>query len=152
MELPQPSAVEKFRVTQLYALLTLWYSTKGEDWEDNDGWLIKENECTWYGITCTKLKLEGSEVAQDMVTKVLLFSLNTVDNDNNLVGSIPADIALLQNIEDFNAFGQKGLSGTLPSSLKALTKMEEFSVQGCDLSGSLPEGIGDWKNLKEFHV
>lgn len=155
--------MDEFRVTQLYALLSLWYSTNGDNWVDNEGWLIdesgliNENECTWYGIGCTKLNLGGAVGVQDVVTQILMFSESTLEDDaedndynNNLVGSIPADIGLLENIKLFYFYKQPELAGTLPNSLKALTKLEEFTVAGCNLSGSLPEGIGFWKDLKEF--
>ena len=39
------------RLTQRYSLLTLWYSTNGTSWFQNQGWLTAENECTWFGIS-----------------------------------------------------------------------------------------------------
>lgn len=51
------------RVDQRYALATLYYSTNGNSWKNNEGWLEPVDECTWAGVTCddfnvvTELKL-----------------------------------------------------------------------------------------------
>jgi hypothetical protein len=43
-----------FRVTQRYALATLYYSTKPEGWEINYGWnTFHDAECGWYGVDYT---------------------------------------------------------------------------------------------------
>jgi hypothetical protein len=39
-------------VAQRYALATFYYSTNGDGWTDNSGWLTGGNECMWLGITC----------------------------------------------------------------------------------------------------
>ena len=43
---------DRNRLVQRYALLTLWYSLNGDAWVKNDGWLVAEDECSWYGIAC----------------------------------------------------------------------------------------------------
>ena len=49
-------------VYQRYALMTLYYSTKGDSWKDNTKWGKSVSECYWFGIECnggnvTKLAL-----------------------------------------------------------------------------------------------
>ena len=39
-------------IVQRYALATFYFSTDGEDWENNDRWLSSSDECNWHGITC----------------------------------------------------------------------------------------------------
>ena len=40
-------------LVQRYALATIYFSTDGEDWENNDRWLSGSDECNWYGIECS---------------------------------------------------------------------------------------------------
>jgi hypothetical protein len=40
-------------VQQRYALATFYYSTNGDDWTNDAGWLTGANECMWFGVTCT---------------------------------------------------------------------------------------------------
>lgn len=148
----EPSPVDEFRLTQLYALLSLYFSTDGEDWLENGEWLLNEDECTWYGITCSRVNLGGGVGVQDVVTEIDLTRTSASSEDNNLEGSIPADIGLLENLETLAFYHQPGLSGNVPSSLETLTKMVVFSIGGCSFSGALPEGIGGWTDLKEFWV
>ena len=41
---------EEDRLIQRYILTVLYFATDGDDWENNDGWLIDANECNWFGI------------------------------------------------------------------------------------------------------
>lgn len=40
------------RLTQRYAAVVLYFSTRGEDWNDNTAWLSANSECEWAGLTC----------------------------------------------------------------------------------------------------
>ena len=93
------------RLTQRYSLLTLWYSTNGPSWFQNQGWLTAENECTWFGITCNS----NMAVVQIGSTEMTLLR-------NNLSGHIPPDIALLKSTQYIQAANNPNLVGPLPSS------------------------------------
>jgi hypothetical protein len=69
---------------QRYALATLFYSTNGHSWNDNSVWMSDENECGWYNYGGSLCKSGSVE------TLTLLF--------NNLVGTIPNELALLSNL------------------------------------------------------
>jgi len=66
-------------------LATLYYSTNGDLWENNTGWLSNGDECGWFysddGLFCSD---NGSVVVLNL-------------SANNLKGSLPDDIALLSN-------------------------------------------------------
>ena len=43
------------RVIQRYAAAVLYFSTGGENWNDNTLWLSTESECEWSGLTCDSI-------------------------------------------------------------------------------------------------
>ena len=78
------------RIIQRYALAVVYYSTDGDDWRNNNRWLVDGvvgNECGWYGVTCTL----------GIVTKLSMIN-------NNLDGAIPVEIASLTELCKFLTF------------------------------------------------
>jgi hypothetical protein len=67
-----------------YALATLFFSTNGAGWNDNGTWMSNEDECRWYS-NGAGLCISGS-----------IDSLSL--GGNNLVGTIPNELALLSNL------------------------------------------------------
>ena len=39
-------------IAQRYGLATFYFSTNGEAWTQNTGWLGTAGECDWFGVTC----------------------------------------------------------------------------------------------------
>lgn len=39
-------------VVNRFALSAVYYSTGGEQWRNNDGWLGEDDACDWFGIVC----------------------------------------------------------------------------------------------------
>ncbi len=37
---------------QRYGLVTFYFATNGENWDERSGWLGNEHECFWFGIDC----------------------------------------------------------------------------------------------------
>jgi hypothetical protein len=71
---------------QRYALATLFFSTNGASWNDNSTWMSDEDECGWYNngaSLCTRGSVEALSLP-----------------DNNLVGTIPDELALLTNMSE----------------------------------------------------
>jgi hypothetical protein len=69
---------DAFRLTQRYALLTLWFQVDQSEfpWKNDAGWTTAENECVWAGITC-----------DDKDNPVVVTEINL--KLNNLHGRIP---------------------------------------------------------------
>jgi len=78
------------RKIQRYVLATLYYSTNGDDWYNNDGWLTDSDECEWYNGANT-----WSFCVSGLVSELDLYDSSI--GGNNLVGTIPDEIALLSN-------------------------------------------------------
>lgn len=57
-------------VYQRYGLSTLYYSTDGENWVQNTGWVKPgENECEWYNVTCEEDLVVAISLGKSMVCK-----------------------------------------------------------------------------------
>jgi hypothetical protein len=39
-------------IEQRYGLQVLYFSTGGDEWDENSGWLGEDQECLWYGVEC----------------------------------------------------------------------------------------------------
>lgn len=78
---------DQFRLSQRFALLSLWFADSEGAWDNSEGWLQAEDECTWFGVTCSEQDI-GGETA-NVVTQVELV-------DNNLQLQLPADLVLLE--------------------------------------------------------
>ena len=76
MKKPPPSNEQL--LADVYALMTLYHSTGGENWTNNEGWLTR-SPCGWYGITCSPFDY------------VIGINLTT----NNLQGSLPPELAFI---------------------------------------------------------
>jgi hypothetical protein len=72
---------------QRYTLAVLHYSTNGNNWIGKDGWLSNEEECDWYNTD------DGSFCKNGSVVVLGLY-------DNNLVGKIPNELALLSSLSE----------------------------------------------------
>ena len=43
------------RLIQRYAAVVLYFSTRGEEWNDSTSWLSANSECEWAGLTCNMI-------------------------------------------------------------------------------------------------
>ncbi|MCP4396914.1 MAG: PEP-CTERM sorting domain-containing protein [bacterium] len=111
------------------ALETLYNSTDGDNWDNNIGWLQIDSPCGWFGVSC----VDGH------VTQVAL-------NENQLDGSIPADLEKLQHLEGLH-LSMNHLSGEIPLQLGSLSFLHDLSLGGNDLKGEIPSQLGNLLNL-----
>ncbi len=109
-------------------LVSLYNSTDGANWKNNTNWLTGPLS-TWFGIT----------VETDSVTRIQL-------KDNNLVGTIPAELGQLAKLE-LLVLDTNKLSGTIPIELGQLKNLQSLYLNGNQLSGSIPDELGQLSKL-----
>lgn len=83
-----------------YALASIYYSFRGENWTNSENWLTGEHACKWHGVICDRSQAS------------YVFELDL--SNNNVVGTIPIQISLLSDLRSLILTGNK-LTGTIPS-------------------------------------
>ena len=128
----------EWKTIQRYALAVLYYSTDGENWTNRDGWLTDNDECTWYSDSLDPVCAESGEF------------LRLVLYGNNLVGSIPPEVALLSDsLLSLRFKDEHMLNGTIPTELGLLTNLAFFYFVNTALSGTIPSELG---RLTQVHL
>jgi hypothetical protein len=128
---------------QRYCLAVFYYSTNGDRWTNNGGWLSDENECTWFTRA-----LRGEACDSNGLFIGLRLSFN------RLGGELPPEIGLLTGLEAVSIGGGFGgsVDGILPSYLGLLTQMQFFNVRDNDFSGTIPPELGAWTDLDVLNL
>jgi Leucine-rich repeat (LRR) protein len=119
------------------ALVKLYESTGGADWNENEGWLV-DPIADWYGVTA---KLTGLQIR---VTALEL-------SENNLDGSIPSELGNLDEVAILD-LSHNNLTGSIPSSFADLALLQELTLNGNDLSGEIPSDIKNWTLLQSLEL
>jgi hypothetical protein len=127
-------------ILQRFALATLYYSTSGDQWGRNDGWLTEENECLWY----TRSLLSPCNRFGEYTDLNLAF--------NNLEGSLPGELALLAQSLQKISVPTNSLIGVIPTAIGQLSKLESLDLAANAITGSLPSELGQLSNLLLFSV
>jgi hypothetical protein len=145
-----------FRVQQRYALLTLFFQQLDEggafnaSWTNSLGWLVDDDECNWFGITCESTDLGGTIGTQNVVIEL---NINNADQyaGNNVSGTLSSDLGLLSMLQ-VAGFQYNTLAGTIPDALSLWTDLVYFDVSYNALTGLLPESTGRWTALSYIDV
>lgn len=119
------------RITQRYALMTLYLSTSPDGWDTNIGWdEFSEDECDWYGIKTCRFLDDGT------------FGVSNIELGNNgLAGSLPSEIcALAPNLESLDMRGN-ALVGDIPTCLKDFDNLAQVLLNNNQFSGEIPTGL-----------
>ena len=120
------------------ALVALYNSTNGSAWNNNSNWLNGPIN-TWYGITVVDWP------GEDRVWAINL-------PDNNLNGSIPADIGYMDILGEICLYDNANLTGTLPPEIGKLTNVWNLRIYNTGISGSIPPEIGHMSNLSYINL
>jgi hypothetical protein len=121
--------VTQIPTEECQALIALYESTDGANWDNNDGWNDTSTPCNddddggWYGVTCVS----------EQVTRLYLYS-------NELNGEIPPELGDLSGLERLLLF-DNALSGVIPPELGDLSQLEYLWLQNSGLCGNIPDTL-----------
>ena len=119
------STVATIPTAESIALVALYDSTDGDNWNNNTGWLLSADPCSWREVTCSS----GHVIRLDLVL-------------NDLTGSIPPELGNLTALQ-YLGRGWNQLTGTIPAELGDLTDLSYLSLNANNLTGSIPAELGD---------
>jgi hypothetical protein len=151
-------------ILQRFALATLFYSTSGDQWRRNDGWLTEENECLWYTRSLlspcnavgeyTHLNLPSNSLAGSLPGELALLapSLQTITvPTNSLIGGLPTAICKLSKLESLD-LAANPITESIPSELGQLSNLLLFSIYETRVTGQVPAELANLTNLTELYI
>ena len=154
----------EWRKKQLFALSTLFYSLRGEEWEEaiRESFMVYDkSECDWYsGVFAgyiynfveQKFKLYGRDTNDTTCTEDGIFTRANIDfplpldnGDPTIWGArksgIPMEISLLSSLEEFslrNFFTNWPVSEILIPELSQLSSLRVITLADVDATGTVP--------------
>mmetsp|Transcript_26969 Transcript_26969/g.56758 ORF Transcript_26969/g.56758 Transcript_26969/m.56758 type:complete len:708 (+) Transcript_26969:166-2289(+) len=114
---------------QRYAMAVFYYSTDGDNWQTQDGWLKEGSECNWHGIQGLGNCLEGCTNDGDICGITMKY--------NRISGSIPSEMGILTQMRYFE-IQNNVLTGTIPTEIGNWNKLSAFLVNWNKLEGTFP--------------
>ena len=141
----------------LDALVALYNSTDGDNWNNNSGWLDTCDVCQWYGVNCTgtghvnAVDLRNNNLSGTLPSQLgELAYLSTLRLDNNnLSGEIPSELGNIPFLFFFTA-GSNQFSGVIPNSFSQLSNLTFLHLEDNELEGTIPTDLGSGTRLRSL--
>ena len=145
------------------ALIALYVSTDGDNWTNNTNWDINAtptpNELSsWYGVTVRQGEVASLELQDNNLIGTLPAELGDLSNLeelslhlNSLSGEIPIELGNLSRLRDLSLFSNS-LTGEIPTELANLSQLQELSLYGNTLSGEIPLELGSLLQLESLEL
>lgn len=141
------------------ALIALYRSTGGDNWNNKTNWCSDKPVSEWYGISTDSYGLVKSI---SLISNNLDGTLPEEIGDfkhldylqmfgNNLSGTVPASIANLKLLSYFN-LANNNFEGEVLKYLTGLSKLGFIYLTNNNFSGSIPDKLADLKNLYYFDI
>jgi len=151
------TANAQVNVQDSLALVDLYNSTNGPNWDNNSGWLTGPVS-KWYGITVTDTRVTKISLVHNKLNGKIASSIGNLENlgslslgANQLSGSIPASIGKLVNLLSLS-LAVNQLSGSIPASMGKLANLQLLNLYNNQLSGSIPSSISNLANLRSLDL
>lgn len=130
----------KHEIIERFALMSLWFTNGGANWIIKEGWASASSICDWEGVTCCKEyfpELDPHQCIGQDENRIVELDLH----DNNLVGPIPAAIALLDACASL-MLGNNYLTGELdPLVFSNMLNLDALYVQSNQMTGEISGSI-----------
>lgn len=147
------------RMTQRFALATLYFAASGSGWSNRDNWLdANVNECGWAGCVCTPgtgitgLLLPGNGLDGTVPLEIFLLSssLNVLNLEENILkGTLPTQLGLMSSLQTFQG-GAIQLQGSIPASLGSMSALTWLDLSQNQLKGPIPPTLGQLSSLSQL--
>lgn len=131
-------------VEERAALIALYNSTNGDNWNNNSGWKEPPLHTDGFSMPGTENTGYGITISDDHVTKIVLYS-------NQLIGNISSELRNLINLEYLELYSNQ-LTGSIPLELGNLSNLTKLWLQNNQLEGSIPVKLGNLTNLTDFRL
>jgi len=155
------SILSDFPQIERDALIALYESTNGINWQIQTGWLgTSGSECSWFGIECNsdknqviRIQLANNGLSESLPQDIQnLSGLIHLDLRNNtLSGSIPDIIGNLTHLVHLD-LSANNLSGAIPETIGQLNKLESLLLYDNQLSGEIPSDLGGMGSLSRLYL
>lgn len=142
------------------ALIAFYKATDGDNWKNNTNWCTDKPLDDWYGINVNeKRRVVNIYIDDNNLRGTLpaelgnLSSLRSLEINRNkeLSGPIPKELGNLSNLEHL-VFYISGLNGSIPKELGNLSKLRVLGIDNSKLSGSIPTELGNLTCLEELNL
>ena len=127
------------RIRQRYTLALLYLSTNGKNWTEQDEWLESDNECNWHSRRVSACNAQNELVFLDIPA-------------NNARGTLPPELSVLSPALIELKLNGNLLTGSIPSSLSRLSKLEVLDISNGMLTGIIPDSLGNLSNLRIMNL
>jgi thiol-disulfide isomerase/thioredoxin len=121
---------------QRSALMALYNALNGFQWNKKDNWGSDKPLGEWYGVTT-----DGNG---DVIRLEL--------HENNLSGTLPAEIGDLVKLTYLFLGYNYGISGSIPAEIGNLKELEILNLYGNELSGEIPEELYSLPELSYLNL
>ena len=140
-------------------LIALYNATTGSVWQQNRNWNTVLNIGTWYGVETnsdgrvTELVLDDNNLVGTLPAELgnLAQLKRLVLDGNEISGRIPPALGNLSNLTMLTLRGNS-LEGPIPSELGALTRLDTLDLFFTGVSGAIPPSLGNLSSLQRFTV
>ncbi len=140
-------------------LIALYNATGGPGWQQNRNWNTVSRIGTWYGVETnsagfvTELVLDDNNLRGTLPAQLgnLPQLERLVLGGNEISGRIPPELGNLSNLTMLNLRGNS-LEGPIPSELGNLTRLDTLDLFNTGVSGAIPPSLGNLSSLQRFTV
>eukprot|EP00537_Pseudo-nitzschia_pungens_P016239 CAMPEP_0172411778 /NCGR_PEP_ID=MMETSP1061-20121228/77567_1 /TAXON_ID=37318 /ORGANISM="Pseudo-nitzschia pungens, Strain cf. pungens" /LENGTH=469 /DNA_ID=CAMNT_0013147993 /DNA_START=141 /DNA_END=1550 /DNA_ORIENTATION=- len=156
----EPTSEENIhKLRQRFVLALVYYSTKGEYWDEKYWYLSRFDECTWNSVRSTAqeedfwmhhngvgFEAKGNLCNEDgWLTDLSIYW-------NNLAGTLPPEISYFKKSLKKFTLGGGALQGTIPESYGEFETLESVLFFDNCLTGMIPDGLTKIPTLEIFSM
>lgn len=141
------------------ALMHIYESMNGAEWNENDNWGTDAPLDEWYGVqtgfdgNVFRLQMQNNNLSGTIPPEVeVLTQLEVLDfHDNDIEGEIPPEIGNLTDLWGL-ALGENHLTGTIPPGIGQLAGLLTLQLMENELGGPIPPQLGNLANLSSLDL